>query len=275
MYAPPLLVLLSALAFVGLAVGCDDKEADSEANEAGGLSKLDAAQERRVGAIDTSQPLLNPTLADALIGLPRDHGPRVVQLAYPEATIRKNNPRVNTLFRIRGAGALDALDIRWSRVRKHLVGSVVFTYRGEVDVAALGALVQAVAKPVEGEKQRWLVEGGRLAVTFIPQNMDGETVVAFERATLEGAPIGGDTDEMKQAEEWGLKGRQRARRLKAGQRRSDSEASGRKGPAADAAGDAETPSADEQPPTGPKDAAPANRPAAQPDEDLFKALDDI
>lgn len=264
MRARHLLVLSSVLALGAAAIGCDEKKAESTEDDAGGLAKLDATQQRRVSAIDTSRPLLNPSLADALIGLPRDHGPRVVELAYPEATIRKNNPRVNTLFRIRGAGALDALDIRWSRVRKHLIGSVVFTYRGEVDVAALGALVQAVAKPVEEEKGRWLVEGGRLGVTFIPQNMEGETVVAFERAALEGAPIGGDADDMKQAAEWGLKGQQRARRLKAGERRSDSEASGGEGRAA---------AADDEP--APKEPAPAAPPAAEPEEDLLKALDDI
>ncbi len=282
MRARHLLVLSSVFALGGVASGCDEKKAESTEDANGGLSKLDATQERRVSAIDTSQALLNPSLADALVGLPRDHGPRVVQLAYPEATIRKNNPRVNTLFRVRGAGALDSLDIRWSRVRKHLIGSVVFTYRREVDVAALGALVQAVAKPVEGEKGRWLVEGGRLGVTFIPQNMEGETVVAFDRAALEGGPIGGDADDMKQATEWGLKGQQRARRMKAGQRRSESEASGSEGRAAAADGaNGPAPTADEpataedEPSPAPKEPAPAARPAAEPEEDLLKALDDI
>ena len=42
--------------------------------------------------MDKSGPLLNPGLADALVGLPKDHAERVVQLAYPKATVAKNNP---------------------------------------------------------------------------------------------------------------------------------------------------------------------------------------
>ncbi len=56
------------------------------------LSKLDATQQRRVTDMDKSGPLLNPGLADALVGLPKDHAERVVQLAYPKATVAKNNP---------------------------------------------------------------------------------------------------------------------------------------------------------------------------------------
>lgn len=258
---------------LGLAPGCDSKSKKPGGNrpdtiDGGGdqLTKLDAAQERRIAEMDKSAPLLNPGLADALLGLPKDHAERVVGLAYPKAVVAKNNPRVNLSFKVKGAGDLDSLDVRWSRIDKRLVGSVVFTYRNGVDVAKLGELVKAVAKPIEGEAERWAVEGGRLALSYFPSNMEGDTVVAFEPAELEGDPITDATSQGKSLEEWALKGRQRDKNLKAAAARTDDHASGR-GPDREAA-DTGTGTAPGEP-----TAAPPTAPT--PAGDPLDGLDDI
>ncbi len=174
------------------------------------------------------------------------------------------------LLKVKGAGALQTIDVRWSRMNKAVIGSVVFTYGQGVDVAALGGLVKAVAKPIEGEKERWSVEGGRLALSYFPSNMEGETVVAFEPAQLEGDPIGDGAGEGKAGEGWEVKGKQRDQKLKAAAPRTDEEASGRGKDDADDAPDA---AARPDKPDAPDTSGKPDKPAG--DGHLQKGLDDI
>jgi hypothetical protein len=260
-------------------VACDDKPKTGEnapdiVEGAGDAepTKLDSAQERRITDMDKSGPLLNPGLAEALIGLPKDHAERVIKLTYPKAVVGKNNPRVNTLFKIKGAGALKTLDVRWSRMDKALIGSVVFTYGTGIDVATLGGLVKAAAKPIEGENEQWAVEGGRLRLAFYPRNMDGETVVAFEPFDLEGDAIGESVDGPKKADDWELKGRQREQILKAGTRRSDENASGRGRDEDSDQAAAPAPEAERAPKAAAK---PATKEPPSDGKDSLDALDDL
>lgn len=201
-------VAVTCFASLGLILGvpaCKDKSKKKVA-DAGGpkQSKLTFAEKDRISVVMEDSPLLNVVLADALVGLPKDHADRVVAEAYPNAAIKKDNPRVNKLFGLQDAGGIASLDLRWSRVRKKRIGSVVFSYGKGVDMAALSAAIKKEFEAVEGDERTLLgrEQYARLRVTFFPENMDGETVVSFELRDLEGAPISRSDDAMKQAEQW-------------------------------------------------------------------------
>ena len=201
-------IVTLALALLSLPA-CKGSGDGSGADAGPKLTPLSLDEQRRVDAVAPAKGLVDAVLADALIDLPRDHAGTVLRRAYPDAAVLKDNPRVNQVWAVLGDAKPATVDIRWSRVSKDRIGMVVLGFRRGTSVKALSEAVRAVGAPTEGEANSYSTAGGRLRMTFYDRNMEGETTVSFESGRLEGDPISRPDDQMKQAEQWQLNGKQR------------------------------------------------------------------
>ncbi len=126
----------------------EDDEADEDEDPAADLPSLPSGQQALVDQVRPAEGLLPGAMGRALVHAPREWAAEIVRRAYPRAKVEDDNPRVNLLLGTGEAdGPLRSIDVRWSPSDSAQIGSVVLSYRSDVDLRALRAALGEVAEP--------------------------------------------------------------------------------------------------------------------------------